>query len=70
MIIWVDAQLSPAIATWISQHFAVPAVAVRDLDLRDATDRQIYEAAKREGAIVMTKDRDFLQMLDEFGPPP
>ena len=30
MIIWIDAQLSPAIAAWISSHFAVDAVAVRD----------------------------------------
>lgn len=38
MIIWIDAQLSPAIANWISLHYAVTAVAVRDLQLRDASD--------------------------------
>jgi predicted nuclease of predicted toxin-antitoxin system len=31
MIVWLDAQLSPAMAAWISGQFAVPAVAVRDL---------------------------------------
>jgi len=46
MIIWVDAQFSPAIATWISEIFEVQAVAVRELVLRDAGDRQIFLAAK------------------------
>jgi len=70
MILWVDAQFSPAIATWISQDLGVPAVAVRELGLRDAADRRIFLAAKQVGAIVMTKDSDFLQMLDELGAPP
>ena len=29
MRIWVDAQMSPAVAVWISNEFAVDAVAVR-----------------------------------------
>jgi predicted nuclease of predicted toxin-antitoxin system len=70
MIIWVDAQLSPAIAIWMRQEFAVSAIAIRDLGLRDATDREIFLAAKQEDVVVMTKDRDFLQLLDELGPPP
>lgn len=70
MTIWIDAQLSPAIAAWISRHFAMKAVAVRDLGLRDATDQEIFLAAKRENAVVMTKDSDFVLLLDRFGPPP
>jgi hypothetical protein len=38
MTIWVDAQMSPAIAAWLSSNLPVNAVAVRDLGLRDATD--------------------------------
>lgn len=41
MIIWIDAQQSPAIAKWISTHYAVNAVAVRDLQLREASDEVI-----------------------------
>ena len=48
MTIWIDAQISPAIAAWIRTHFAVNAVAVRDLGLRDAVDQEIFLAAKRE----------------------
>jgi predicted nuclease of predicted toxin-antitoxin system len=38
--------------------------------LRDASDRQIFEAAKKAGVAVMTKDGDFVRLLDEEGPPP
>jgi predicted nuclease of predicted toxin-antitoxin system len=70
MSLWIDAQMSPAIAAWISHRFAMNTVAVRDLGLREATDQEIFQAAKRENAIVMTKDRDFVSLLDRFGPPP
>ena len=70
MTIWIDAQMSPAIAAWISDSFAVDAVAVGDLGLRDAADKEIFLAAKRENVIVMTKDSDFVLLLDRLGPPP
>ena len=46
------------------------AVAIRDLGLRDAKDKEIFEAARQEKAAVMTKDSDFLLLLDQLGPPP
>lgn len=70
MLIWLDEQLSPALASWISQRFAVEARPVRDLGLKSASDRRIYFAAREAGAIVLTKDRDFVRMLDVHGPPP
>lgn len=70
MTIWIDAQLSPAIAAWITTTLGVSAVAVRDLGLRDATDHEIFMAARRDQVIVMTKDSDFTQLLDRYGPPP
>jgi len=54
----------------ITQTFGVSAVAVRDIGLRDETDRQIFLAAKEQAAIVMTKDADFVRLLEELGPPP
>lgn len=70
MTIWLDAQLSPAIAAWISMQYAVPAVALRDLGMRNATDREIFFAARDQDAIVMTKDSDFVRLLEDYGPPP
>jgi predicted nuclease of predicted toxin-antitoxin system len=70
VIIWVDAQLPPAIAAWITEHFGIQAAAVRDLGLRDATDRPIFLAAQQAQVVVMTKDSDFLWLLEELGAPP
>ena len=39
MTIWLDAQLPPQLATRIKTEFAIDAIAVRDLSLRDANDR-------------------------------
>ena len=64
MILWLDAQLSPALASWISERFTpIQAVPVRELGLRNADDREIFAQARSGGAIVMTKDRDFLHLL-------
>ena len=70
MTIWLDAHLSPALAEWMCARFDVSAVPVRNLGLRSATDKQTFEAAAREDAIVMTKDSDFAQLLDRLGSPP
>ncbi|MCT0199912.1 DUF5615 family PIN-like protein [Synechococcus sp. CS-1325] len=71
MILWLDAQLSPALASWITAQFTpIQAVPVRELGLRNADDREIFAQARSAGAVVMTKDRDFLHLLFEQGPPP
>jgi len=33
-------------------------------------DRKIFEMAREAGAVVMTKDRDFVELLERLGPPP
>jgi predicted nuclease of predicted toxin-antitoxin system len=70
MTIWIDAQLSPAIAKWIENNFDVTAVALRDLGLRDAEDLEIFNAAKKSGAVVMTKDSDFVSLLERLDAAP
>ena len=70
MVIWIDAHLNPAIAEWVSQNYAIQAVALRDLGLRHATDRQIFEAGRQSRAVVITKDRDFVDLVQRHGPPP
>jgi hypothetical protein len=69
MIIWLDAQLSPAIASWMSLEFSVSAIAVRDLGLRDAKDQAIFSAARQANAVVMTKDIDFVHLVEQSGVP-
>ena len=43
---------------------------MRNLGLRDARDPEIFLAARTADAIVMTKDADFVDLLERFGPPP
>ncbi|MCE7980753.1 MAG: hypothetical protein DYG89_06130 [Caldilinea sp. CFX5] len=70
MKIWIDAQLSPTIAAWLTAEFGVEAKALRDLGLRDATDTEIFLRAKQETAVVMTKDIDFVDLIKRLGAPP
>ena len=64
MKIWVDAHLSPGIAIWIASTFEITALALRDIGLRDAEDSEIFEAAKAQGVIFMTKDSDFVDLRE------
>lgn len=70
MRLWLDAQLSPQLARWISARFSVEASCVGDVGLRDAGDEEIFFAAREAGSVVMTKDQDFVVLLDRLGPPP
>ncbi len=69
-MIWIDAHLSPAISTWITSTLGISALALRDIGLRDAEDTEIFEAAKSQGIIFMTKDSDFTDLVNRFGQPP
>ena len=69
-MIWIDAQLSPLLALWIKETFGIEAKAVREFGLQCASDREIYARAREENVVMMTKDSDFLILLDELGPPP
>ena len=70
MTIWIDAQLSPKLADWLTKKFPVKAIAIRDLGLRDAADQEIFNAAKDKSVVIMTKDIDFLEILTNKGAPP
>jgi predicted nuclease of predicted toxin-antitoxin system len=68
--VWTDAHLSPALAPWMAATFGVEAIAVRDIGLRQAEDMTIFAAARDAGAVVLTKDSDFVELLIRHGPPP
>ena len=71
MTIWLNAHLSPAIAVWITATFGITAIAVRDLGLRESEDTHIFDAAKAAGDVIfMTKDRDFIELVERYGSPP
>jgi predicted nuclease of predicted toxin-antitoxin system len=68
--LWLDAQISPTTASWLREAFGVDAMAVRELGLIAAKDRDIFDAARAAGAVVMTKDSDFVTLQERLGLPP
>ena len=71
MRIWIDAQLSPALAAWINRTYKdIKAESVRAVGLRDALDLEIFEQAKKQDVVLMSKDNDFIKLIEQNGPPP
>ena len=71
MILWLDAQLPPSLAVWLSRTFGVDAHAMRDVGLRDAEDRAIFDEARgHEGTVIVSKDSDFVDLVLRLGAPP
>lgn len=70
MTIWLDNQLPPALAAWIRATFSIECLPVRDLNLQRASDSEIFEAARLAKVVVMTKDADFVELLEQHGAPP
>lgn len=64
VILWIDVQLPPSLAEWISQEFEAERVSLSSVGLRDAGDFEVFTAAGDANATVMTKDSDFLNLLD------
>ena len=69
-MIWIDAQLPPTLANWLTQSFGIEASSLRELGLRDARDIEIFESARIANAIIMTKDSDFVDLVCRLGTPP
>jgi predicted nuclease of predicted toxin-antitoxin system len=58
------------LADWISSELHHPAKPVRALGFRHAKDAQIFNTAREAKVIVLTKDADFVELLERLGPPP
>jgi predicted nuclease of predicted toxin-antitoxin system len=54
----VDAQLPPALASWLRER-GHDAASVREIGLREADDKSIWSRAQSANAIIVTKDEDF-----------
>jgi len=70
MNIWIDAQLPPTLANWVTNTFSIETSALRDIGLRDSKDIEIFEAARTVNAVIMTKDSDFVDLVCRLGTPP
>ena len=71
LLAWVDAQLPPSLARWLTQHADIDAHHVSEFDLLTAGDPVIFDAARANHVeVIVTKDEDFVMLLDRLGPPP
>lgn len=66
----VDAQLPTALARWIASQ-GQTAQHVADLQMANASDREIWQEAQETGAVIISKDSDFVTLasLEEECPP-
>ena len=69
MKFWVDAQLPPKLAEWLSKEYGVDAVSLRDIGMRDSSDLEIFQAALRAQAVLISKDGDFVELVSRHGAP-
>ena len=70
MTIWVDAQLPPTLAAWLTEQFKVEAANLDTVGLGHAPDISIFQHARKPGHVIMTKDDDFVDLVTRLGPPP
>jgi predicted nuclease of predicted toxin-antitoxin system len=69
--LWLDMQLSPALAKWIVSEFSVKATSSYDLFMNNEKDETIFLKAKEKGnVILLSKDNDFIDILERLKHPP
>lgn len=54
----------------MKNRFHVDTAAARDLGLREASDRAIFDQARAANAVLVTKDKDFVDLVIQRGAPP
>jgi predicted nuclease of predicted toxin-antitoxin system len=71
MTLWIDAQLSPFIALWINTNFPdINAKSLRSLGLHKSNDSDIFQKAKTAEVVLVSKDHDFVRLVEQHGTPP
>lgn len=69
--IWLDTNLSPAIAKWMNEYMGVSVKSSYSLSLHYLDDMAIYQKAKEHGkVIIISKDADFPELITRLGAPP
>ena len=63
--------MPPALARWLRKTHGVEAFHVDEVEQLDADDPAIFAAARTgRAAVVVTKDDDFVELVERHGPPP
>ncbi len=69
---WIDLNLPPKMADWITDEFGVIAKSFKDLNFTETSDITVYKIASqhKNTIIITTKDIDFADYQNLVGPPP
>lgn len=62
----VDQQLPPKLAAWFRDQ-GIDAAHVRELGLTSAPDAAIWAEAARDDAVILSRDEDFVTLLQDRG---
>ena len=69
--LWLDMQLSPQLATWITTTFSIKAISSYNLFYNTEKDELIFLKAKELGNVfILTKDKDFAELQARLLIPP
>lgn len=69
--LWLDMQLSPQIAVWITKTFSIKATSSYNLFYNTEKDEIIFLKAKAlSNIIILTKDKDFADLQARLLTPP
>jgi predicted nuclease of predicted toxin-antitoxin system len=69
--LWLDMQLSPQIAKWITDTFNIKAVSSYKLGLNIEKDENIFlKAQQSKNIFILTKDKDFAELQNRLQSPP
>ena len=68
---WLDNQISPVIAKWMNEATGFTFKSSYILNFKTTSDHEIFQTAKKQGnVVIVTKDGDFTNFVNTFGPQP
>jgi len=61
---WIDVNMPPSLADWLTKEFGVKAHSFKELNLLTASDHNVFKLASlsENCIIITTKDIDFIQL--------
>ena len=69
--IWLDNQLSPILAKWLSEELNLVVKSSFLLGFKEIKDFEIYTKAKKQGNVILvSKDADLEEIVTIHGSPP
>lgn len=69
---WIDMNLPPSLAEWISTNYQFPAKSFYELGFATTDDAIIFNLARKSPRtiVITTKDIDFVNLVEVKGHPP